>query len=87
MLQAGGNQRMCMGVYVLINLGVSSGQISIVPVDTAASAEVNIHIFGAIGVGMLTPLAFLICSEHLVSIPALFCADIAATHDGGLARG
>ena len=67
-----------MGVCVLMNLGVSSGQMSIIPVDTGVSAEVSIHTFGAIGVGMLTLLAFLICSKHLFSMPALFSVYNAA---------
>ena len=72
-----------MGVYVLMNLGVSSGQMSIIPVDTAVDAKVSIHTSGTIGVGMLTLLAFLICSEHLFSMPALFFAYNAAIHVGG----
>ena len=58
------------GVCILMNLGASSGQISIIAVDTAAGAEVNIQTFGVIVVGMLTLLAFLICSEHLFSMLA-----------------
>ena len=54
-----------MGVCVLMNLGASSGQMSIILVNTAVGTEVSIQTFGAIGVGMLTLLAFLICSEHL----------------------
>ena len=61
-----------MGVCVLINLGASSRQMSIIPVNTTVGAEVSIHTFGAIGVMMLTVLVFLICSEHLFSIPPLF---------------
>ena len=78
---------MWMGVCVLMNLGAASRQMNIISVDTAVDAEVSIHRFGAIGVGMLRLLAFLICSEHLFSIPALFFAYIAAIHDGGFASG
>ena len=53
MLHAGGRQGMWMGVSVLINLGASSGQISIIPVDTDMGTEVSIPTLGAIGVGML----------------------------------
>ena len=67
-----------MGVCVMMNLGVSSGQMSIIPVETAVGAEVNIQTFGVIGVGMLTLLAFLFCSEHLFLIPALSLAYEAA---------
>ena len=78
---------MWMGVCVLMNLGSFSGQIIVIPVDTAVGAEVSIHAFGAIGVGMVAILVLLICSEHLFSIPTLFFAYIAAIHDGGLASG
>ena len=54
-----------MGVCVLMNLGASSRQMSIIPVDTAVGAEVSIQAFGAIDVQMLRWLDFLICSEHL----------------------
>ena len=76
---------MWMGVCVLINFGASSGQIIIIPVDTTVGAEVSIHTLGAIGVGMVALLVFLICSEYLFSIPALFFAYIAVIHDGGFA--
>ena len=72
---------------VLMNLGASSGQIIIIPGDTAVGADVSIHTFGAVGMGMVALLAFLICSEHLFSIPTLFFAYIAVRHDGGLAGG
>ena len=45
--------------------------MSIIPVNTAIGAEVSIQTFGAIGVGILTLLVFLICSEHLFLMPAL----------------
>ena len=76
-----------MGVCVLMNVGASSGQIIIIPVNATVGAEVSIHTLGAIGVGMVTLLVFLICSEHLFSIPALFFVYIAVIHDGGLASG
>ena len=78
---------MWMGVCVLMNLGAFSRQMSVIPVNAAVGAEVSIQTFAAIGVGMLTLLAFLICSEHLFSIPALFFVYIAAIHDGGFASG
>ena len=61
--------------------------MSIIPVDTTVGAEVSVHTFGAIGVGMLILLAFLICSEHLFSIPTLFFAYIAVIHNGGFGSG
>ena len=70
-----------------MNLSAASRQMSIIPVDTTVGAEVCIHTFGAIGVGMLALLAFLICTEHPFSITALFFVYIAAIHDGGLACG
>ena len=76
---------MWIGVCGLMNLGAFSGQMSIIPVDTTVGAEVSIHTFGAIGLGMLTLLVFLICSEHLFSMPALFFAYNAAIHVGGFA--
>ena len=42
---------MWMGVCVLMNLGGSSGQIIVIPVDTSVGAEVSIHTLGAIDVG------------------------------------
>ena len=83
MLQADGNQRMWMGVCVLMNLGVFSGQMNIIPVDTAVGAEVSIQTFGANDVGMLTLLAFLFCSENIFSMPTLSFAFKAAIHIGG----
>ena len=49
----------------MTDLGASPGQMSVIPDGTAVEGEVIIHTFGAIDVGMLTLLAFLICSEHL----------------------
>ena len=87
MWHAGGSQRMWMGDCVLMNLGAASGQMSIIPVDAGVGAEVSIHMFGAICMGMLTLLAFLICNEHPFSIPALFFTYITAIHGGGFASG
>ena len=54
-----------------MNLGASSGERRVIPIYTVEDTEVSICTFGAIDVGMLTLLAFLICSEHLFSMPAL----------------
>ena len=51
---------MWMDVCVLMNQGASSGQMSIISVDTAVGAEVSIQTFGVIDVGMLTQLVLLI---------------------------
>ena len=87
MLHAGGSQRMWMSVFVLVNLGASLGQIIIIPGDTAVGADVSFHTLGVIGVGMLALLVVLICSENLISIPALLLVYMAVIHDGGLASG
>ena len=76
---------MWMGVCVLMTLGASSGQIIVIPADTTVCAEVSINTFGAIGVGKVELLVFLICSEHPFSIPYFFFVYIAVIHDGGLA--
>ena len=76
---------MWMGFCALMNLGASPGQIIVILVNTTVGAEVSIHTLGSISVGMVALLVFLICSEHLFSIPALFFAYIAALHDGWLA--
>ena len=76
-----------MDVCVLMNLGASSGQMSIIPVDTDVGAEVSIQKFGAIGVGMLTLLVFPICSEHFFSMPALSFVYNATICVGGFASG
>ena len=78
---------MWMGVCVLMNLGSSSGQIMVNPVNTTVGAEVSIHALGAISVGTVALMVFMICSKHLFSIPALFSVHMAAIHDGGLASG
>ena len=78
---------MWMGVFVLMNLGASSGQIIVIPVNTAVGAEVSIHTLGAISVGMVALLVFLIFRGHLFSISALLFAYIAVIHVGGLASG
>ena len=73
-MHTGGSQRMWMSDHVLMNLGASS--VSVILVNTAVSAVVSIHTFGAIGLGMPVLLAFLIvvsifsqfqlCSLHIL---------------------
>ena len=41
-----------------MNRGASVGQVRFIPVITAEGADVSIHIFGAIDIGMLILLAF-----------------------------
>ena len=76
-----------MGVCILRNQGASSGQISILPVDTAAGAEVNNQTFGVRDVGILTLLAFLICSAHLFLMLTLCLVYKADIHVGGFVSG
>ena len=76
-----------MGVCVLMNLGAPSGNMSIIPVDTAVGAKASIQTFGAIGVWMITLLVFLICSEHLFLMPALSFVYNAAIHNSGFTSG
>ena len=56
---------MWMGVYVWMNLGASSEQINIIPVNTNLGAEVSIHTLGATDVGIVALFIFLISREHL----------------------
>ena len=70
-MHASGRQRMWMGICVLMNLGASSGQINVNPVNTTVGAEVSIQTLGAIDIGIVVLFIFLICREHLFSIPTL----------------
>ena len=67
MLHAGSRCRMWMGICSLMNLGASSGQITVIPGGGIIGEEVNIQIFGANGVGVVAILVFLICNLHLFS--------------------
>ena len=73
-LHAGYSQSICMGVCGVLVLGASPGQMSVILAGTAAGEKVIIHTFGAMDVGMLMLLAFLICREHLFWILSLFLA-------------
>ena len=64
-LHAGCNQSTWMGVCSMTDLDASPRQMSVIPDGTAAVGEVIIQTLGAIDVGMLILLAFLICNEHL----------------------
>ena len=70
-LHAGCNQSTWMGVCGITDLGASLGQMGVIPYGTAVVGEVIIQTFGAIDVGMLILLAFLIYNEHLFSMLAL----------------
>ena len=72
MLQAGGNQRTWIGVCGMRDLGASPGQMSGFPDDTAVGGEVIIQTFGVIDIGMLTLLAFLMCSKHFLMLALSF---------------
>ena len=86
-LHAGCIESICMGVCIVKVLGASPGQISVILEGTVVVEEVIIHTFGAMDVGMLTLLAFLICREHPFWILSLFLAYRADTHVGGLVCG
>ena len=58
----------------MMNLGASSGQINIIPVDFNLVVEVTIHRLGAISVVMVALLTFGTCREYSISIPALSLA-------------
>ena len=47
-----------MGVCGMMDLGASSGQMSIIPDETVVGGEVITQIFVVIDVGMLTLLSF-----------------------------
>ena len=61
--------------------------MSVIPDGTAAVVEVIIQTFGAVDVGMLILLTFLICSEHHFWMLALSLGYKADTQVGGLASG
>ena len=63
------------------------GQMSMTPVGAAAGEEVIIHTFGAMGVDILTLLAFLTCMEHLFWVLFLSLAQRDDKDIGGLASG
>ena len=76
-----------MDVCGMMDLGASSGQMSVIPDDTAAGGEVITQTFRTIDVGMHTLLAYLICSEHLFLMLVLSLAYKADIHIGGFASG
>ena len=59
-LHAGGSHRMWIGFCSMVDLVATSGQMRVIPAVTAEGAEVSIHAFGAINMGMLILLVFLI---------------------------
>ena len=65
----------------------SPGQISVLSDGIAAIGEVTMQTLGAIDVGILTPLSFLICSEQLFWILAMSLAYKADMEVVGLASG
>ena len=73
-----------MAVCGMTDLGVSSGQMSVIPDGTAAVGEVIIQTFGVIDISMLILLAFLICSEQLFWMLVLSLEYKADTQVGGL---
>ena len=78
---------MWMVICGVIVLGAVPGQMSVIPAGNAAGEDIIIHSFGAMDVGLLILLAFMICREHLFCILSLSLACRADTHVDGLARG
>ena len=81
------SQSTWMGGCGMTDLGASPGQMSVIPGGTAAVGEAIIQTFGAIDVGMLMLLAFLICSEHHFWMLSLSLAYQADPQVGGLVSG
>ena len=69
-----GRCRMWMGFCRVMDLVATLGQMRVIPVVAAEGAEVRIHTFGAIDVGMLILLEFLIWSKHLMLMLVVFVA-------------
>ena len=84
-LHAGCNWSTWMGVCGLVDLGASPVQMSVIPDGTAAGGDVITLTLGVTDVGMLTLLAILICSEHLLLMLALSLAFKADIQVGGFA--
>ena len=76
-----------MGVWGVVVLGASQGQMSVILAGTAAGVEVIIQTFGAMDVCMLMLLAFLTCREYLFWIPSLSLVYRVDTQVSGLASG
>ena len=76
-----------MGVYGMTDLGASQGQMSVITEGTAVVGEVIIQMFGAMDVGMLIVMAFMIYIEHLFWMLALSLIYKADTQVGGLVSG
>ena len=86
-LHAGCSQSTWMGVCCVTDLGASPGQMSVILEDAAVVGEVIIQTFGAMDVGMIMLLTFLICREHPFWILSLSLAYRADTQVGRLANG
>ena len=76
-----------MGVCGMRTLGASPGQMGMTLAGAAAGEEVIIQTFGAMGLGILTLLAFLTCREYLFWILFLTLAYRDDKHVGGMAGG
>ena len=86
-LHAGCSQSTWMGVCGMTDLGASPGQMNVIPEGTAMVGEVIIQTVGAMDVGMLTLLAFLICREHPFWMLSLSFAYRVDTQVVGLVSG
>ena len=68
-----------MGVCGMMDLGAAPEQMSVISDGTAVVGDVITQTLGAIDVGMLTLLAFLICSELpflMLALSLVYKADI-----------
>ena len=74
---------MWIGFFRVIDLVAALGQMRAILVVIAEGAEVRIHTFGAIDVGILILLVFLMWNEHLMLMLAIFLAYKAVIQEGG----
>ena len=65
-LHAGGSQSIWMCVCGVTDQGASPGQMSVILEGTAVVGVVIMQTFGAMDVGILMLLAFMICRKHLL---------------------
>ena len=86
-LQAVGSHNTWMGFFTLMNFVVSPEHMRVIVVVTAEGAVVRIQTFGTSCEGIQTSELFLICSEHLVEILAVFLVYKAVMQDGGFTSG
>ena len=82
-----GSHTMWIGFFIVIDLEVSPGQMSVTAVVIAEVGVVNIHMLGASWDSILTSWVFLICSEHLAEMLCAFFLYRALMQDGRFVSG